>query len=540
MDFESIPDFSLTFSPWTVIDGDGKPTYTFQGITFPHSGTPFAYIAFNPATTTPPITNPGINPHSGNRFGACFSATTPPNNDWFITPRIHLDTNGSLSLWVKSYTADYGLEKFRIGISVTDSNPSSFTFISGVTPLLADTFWTKKTFSLSAYNNQQVYIGIQCVSTDSFIFMIDDLAVYTDSNIPLLADFIASQTNIKVGDAISFTDNSEGTPTQWNWTFQGGTPATSNVQNPSGIIYQAPGVYDVTLTVSNNTGNNSRTKTGYISVTTGFPSTAFLDFESQSDFSLDFSPWMIADVNGGPTYTITGHIFPNTGDPFAYISFNPASVVPPMTDAGIQPHGGSRFGACISSSPPYNPNDKWLISPKLTLVSNSRIGFWCKTYNTMYGFERFNIGVSTTTNNPADFTIISGPVSQQAPIDWGYRQYSLNNYAGQDVYVAIQCVSDTAFIFMVDDIQISTNTGTEDSHAPDLLTVYPNPARDKIFITFGDHAEGIYSFILYNGLGEAVAGINMPVWPIQDLSWMFPGYREEFSICQHQVIMNQA
>jgi len=50
---------------------------------------------------------------------------------------------------------------------------------------------------------------------------------------PLIADFTPSATRIKVGESISFTDTTVGFPTSWSWEFEGGTPATSNEQNPT-------------------------------------------------------------------------------------------------------------------------------------------------------------------------------------------------------------------------------------------------------------------------------------------------------------------
>ena len=81
-----------------------------------------------------------------------------------------------------------------------------------------------------------------------------------------IAEFIADTTIIFVGETINFTDLSEGSIDTWTWTFDGGTPATSNQQNPSGIVYDAAGTYTVTLTVENEAGSNTNTKTDYISV----------------------------------------------------------------------------------------------------------------------------------------------------------------------------------------------------------------------------------------------------------------------------------
>lgn len=179
-------------------------------------------------------------------------------------------------------------------------------------------------------------------------------------------------------------------------------------------------------------------------------------FEGYSDFETDFSPWFNVDVDGADTYGITDYTFPNNGEPMSFIVFNPDEVSPPMTDdPAIQPHTGEKFAACFSSIPPPYNND-WLISPQMTLGTNSELSFWVKSYTDTYGLERYNVGVSTTGTNPEDFIIISGPTPMLAPADnWEEQTYDLGDYNGQTVYVGIQCVSEDAFIFMVDDVSVT-------------------------------------------------------------------------------------
>ncbi|NTV84699.1 MAG: T9SS type A sorting domain-containing protein, partial [Bacteroidales bacterium] len=179
LDFEAQEDWSLTFDPWTAVDIDGGATYGFETVTFPHAYEPMAFLAFNPATTEPPMTeDPEIQPHAGARFGACMATVPPPfNDDWMISPQISLGTNSSITMWVKSYTDDYGLEKYNVLVSTTDMNPGSFTSISGSTPMLAPIVWTEVNFDLSAYDGQTVYVAVQCVSEDAFVFMLDDVSI---------------------------------------------------------------------------------------------------------------------------------------------------------------------------------------------------------------------------------------------------------------------------------------------------------------------------------------------------------------------------
>lgn len=61
------------------------------------------------------------------------------------------------------------------------------------------------------------------------------------------------------GDPIAFKDASwKAGVTSWAWSFPGATPATSTNQNPT-VTYSAPGWYDVTLTVTNSAGSNTKT-----------------------------------------------------------------------------------------------------------------------------------------------------------------------------------------------------------------------------------------------------------------------------------------
>ena len=186
--FESYSNFALSFAPWTLIDVDQSNTVGIQNITFPNSGSPMAYIIFVPSATIPPLT--GANPHSGIKEAASFASINPPNNDWLISPLLHYPVE--LKFWARSYTSQYGLERFKVGVSTSGTNPSDFVIISGDNPVEAAVAWTEYTYPLTNYMNSDVYLGIQCVSDDAFIFLVDDVMVrgvtpVDDENIPVLA-----------------------------------------------------------------------------------------------------------------------------------------------------------------------------------------------------------------------------------------------------------------------------------------------------------------------------------------------------------------
>jgi len=81
----------------------------------------------------------------------------------------------------------------------------------------------------------------------------------------LNADFTGNPTTVAVGGTVAFRDASTGNPTSWSWSFPGGNPSTSTSQNPS-VVYSTAGTYNVTLTISDGTSEDTETKNAYITV----------------------------------------------------------------------------------------------------------------------------------------------------------------------------------------------------------------------------------------------------------------------------------
>jgi len=79
-------------------------------------------------------------------------------------------------------------------------------------------------------------------------------------------DFTANNVAVAKGGSVTYsiTDGAHSTSTV-AWTCPGGTPATSTNRHPT-IVYNTPGTYNVTLTVTNSWGNTVKLKTGYIYV----------------------------------------------------------------------------------------------------------------------------------------------------------------------------------------------------------------------------------------------------------------------------------
>ena len=78
-----------------------------------------------------------------------------------------------------------------------------------------------------------------------------------------VAALSASGTSGKAPLKVQFTDKSTGSPTSWRWSF--GDKTYSTQKNPA-HTYGKAGKYTVTLTAKNAKGNNTKTMSGYVTV----------------------------------------------------------------------------------------------------------------------------------------------------------------------------------------------------------------------------------------------------------------------------------
>lgn len=100
--------------------------------------------------------------------------------------------------------------------------------------------------------------------------IIDELEVYDISENECIADPL--QANLEVDNTdpcilelIQFQSASTGNIDSYNWTFEGGFPETSNEENPF-VTYEQSGVFDVSLTVTSGSEENTIVMEDYITV----------------------------------------------------------------------------------------------------------------------------------------------------------------------------------------------------------------------------------------------------------------------------------
>ncbi|MBK7383504.1 MAG: PKD domain-containing protein [Flavobacteriales bacterium] len=118
-----------------------------------------------------------------------------------------------------------------------------------------------------------------------------------------VANFCADKRTITcLAPSVQFYDNSvlSGNGYSWSWSFPGGTPSTSTNRSPL-ITYNAPGTYDVTLTVTDANGTNARTIAGFVTYA-NFTATAPMLADAE-DQAVTPTGWRIDNPDGLDTWT---------------------------------------------------------------------------------------------------------------------------------------------------------------------------------------------------------------------------------------------
>lgn len=227
------PNISVSPSNPTICNGSsvtltasGAQTYTWSPSTGLSSTTGSTVIASPANTTTYTVTGTGSNGCSKS-VNVTVTVNTPP------TPGI--TQNGNVLTCTVTASA---YQWYLNGSPIPGATSQSYTITQ------------------SGNYSVQITDANGCTAMSNTIS-----ATYVPGQNPPIAQFTASATSICAGDCINFTDQSQNSPTSWQWTFQGGTPSSSNLQNPSNICFNNPGTYTVTLTASNQAGSSSYSAT---------------------------------------------------------------------------------------------------------------------------------------------------------------------------------------------------------------------------------------------------------------------------------------
>lgn len=333
-----------------------------------------------------------------------------------------------------------------------------------------------------------------------------DTVVY---NCTPVADFFTTTNMVCAGTSIAFTDATyNGIPDTWDWTFAGGNPATSNDQNPV-ITYSSAGTYAVTLSVSNGSGADALTRTGYIHVMDQSDATDAPYTESFETVNINTEFTLLNDTaNTWEIISGTGY----TGTKSAWIdnfggntSGSTDVLITPSFDLSVLP---STSHAMISVKYAYAGK----IIPGTILTSDDTAYANLKVYvSTDCGktwiYKTGKSGISLGTADPVETAFT--PASQD---DWDELSFpvissTLPNYS--NTRLKFEFYQNGGNNIYIDDINIySLAASIEEPQQITALNIYPNPATDRAFVEFQLAEPSNVNIQLTDARGREVRQIN--------------------------------
>jgi PKD repeat protein len=308
-----------------------------------------------------------------------------------------------------------------------------------------------------------------------------------------VADFSPVPRYICAGSSITFNDYSwNGDPTSWYWQFPGGTPSTSTVQNPV-ITYHTPGIYDVTLTVSNASGSSTKTITGLVRVSPNTGSIGsypyFEGFESGNfpppdwfvdNESLNTNEWELTSLaaRSGSNSVYIQNVTGNTNgiDNLVTPTFNFSNVTNPQLIFW-------RAFALSSASGEARLR---------VLVSTSCGNLWQVRYN------KFGSALATAPLQTSNFI----PTAAQWDPD---TLANLTIYSGNpNVRFRFEYTQNGGNNIYLDDINITGVVGIGEQTPIAGVTLYPNPADKKTNIEFSLNSFSDVQISIYDITGRLI------------------------------------
>ena len=315
------------------------------------------------------------------------------------------------------------------------------------------------------------------------------------------ADFYTLTPAVCVNSSVNFVDNSSlGAATSWNWTFPGGSPATSTDQSPV-VTYATPGTYSVSLTVSNANGSNSVTKNSYVTVesnTADITTPTF--FEGFENLTLGAANgWSTTNLGGGSAWaTTTSAAYTGAKS----VRLNNISNTPGFIDELITPS--------IDLTQFTSPRLYYKVAyANLTATDNITNSFQILSSvdcGKTWGVRRTYTETALETVNPQNSSFT--PTSQS---QWREDNINLSSFAiYSNIIFKFKFVAGEGNNLYLDDINLNNTTSlTEIGSLENNFRVYPNPSDQDAVVYFSTESNATIAVKVFDLLGKEVYNNNM-------------------------------
>lgn len=321
-------------------------------------------------------------------------------------------------------------------------------------------------------------------------------------------EFNATNTLGCEGLEVQFTDESWGADQDeswaWSWSFPGGTPSSSNEQNPT-ITYTQAGTYSATLTITSDAGSNSETQSSLITVNDlsgGTPAPFNEGMETNGWPNVSGSEWMV-EAGSGTTWQRTTTAS-TSGSASARINLRVIdsgvlnSIISPAINLSEVDEDDARLTFKVAHAPRSNSGH----TERLRVYASTDCG---ETWQIRYTRSGNQLG--TTGGSTVNGTFV--PAFNQ----WREESVNLSSVAGQPhVLFKFEALSDGQNYLYLDDINIAAGlTSIAEQSAINGVSVHPNPLSGQSILNIESAVAANARITVTDALGRTLSDMWTPV-----------------------------
>ena len=211
--FEGFED--TTFPPvgWSIHNGGGTQAWQ-RSTSHPHSGVAHAQLRYDSVA----------------------------HDDWLITPKLAPTAANSVFSFYGSNNSTYYDERFNVLVSTTTPDIASFTNTVASDVGTGASDYMFHSFDLSQFIGQQIYVGIQAISTNQLYLQIDDVAgpdiVSEMPAAPVLVSPADNATMVSTTPTFTWAASPGGVPTGFRIYCDTTNPPTTEVGTSASNSFQ--------------------------------------------------------------------------------------------------------------------------------------------------------------------------------------------------------------------------------------------------------------------------------------------------------------
>jgi hypothetical protein len=425
--------------------------------------------------------NPWSNHTPGGSKSAYHNLTSQAESvdNWFVTPQVSIGSDGvhHLSFW-SFLGSSWSYKKNSVLVSTGSPNPADGDYVELWSGISNDGWiWAHFFVDLQDYIGQDIYIAFRYEGdTWGHTWSIDDIDLIDDSPIISLNPI---EVNLTVGV------NGMGSK-----TLQISNDGILNLTFTTEVEYLNG---DAWLTV--DPLNGTITSQSMIETTIDFDATGLAFGTYQANLNIT------SNDPANPTATvlvtlnvINVNVYPFVEDfegenflPIGWTRFNVDGDENEWTQSYYNNTPGGQYSAYHGYS---EAQDGWLVTPQITVPTEGffYLSFWSMVGDAEY-YGKNSVLISTGSGNPSDGEFVEVWTPETVAEGWAQFFINIEQFAGEDIYIAFRYEGEWAHYWVVDDISIGEEI--DDSPVMSLSTL-------EVFQTTAVDGSGSKAFMVKN------------------------------------------